>query len=477
MAGAEDDRGTADRAPSDLGAASGHASPDRDAAAELAARDTRPDPFFDPERDMPVRVGKRFEILARLGGGGMGEVFKARDRELDEVVALKILSRELDGDPQQLERLRREVKLARRISSPRVCRIHDIVELPDGSRAVTMQLVPGRTLLRHLKDGAGRDWMRTAKWAADIAEGLGAAHALGIVHRDLKPENVMIDGEDRAVILDFGVAYQRETDERLTAAGIILGTLLYMAPEQLSAAPLDGRADLYALGLVMAEALTGTVPFAGARYEEMLKNRVITPQPYLLRSHRPQVPAALDRMVNDLLAADREKRPGSAFYVMSELRALISGDEPSVMVPVGPTTAPISSRDVVATSTVGGARLGPVIGAVSALAVLLVGGVVWLSEPGPARAPVSTAPRASITGPGAATPEAVLLQAARDREAARATGLSDVTRAGTSTRVEDVAPLHPRPTASAMPEPPLSPPPLRATPRPRRSALPETEDL
>ncbi len=410
--------------------------------------DTSPDPFFDPARDMPVRVGGRFEILGRLGGGGMGEVFKARDRELDEVVALKILSHELDGQPAQLERLRREVKLARRISSPRVCRIHDIVELPDGRRAVTMQLVHGRTLLRLLREGAGRDWTRTARWAADIAEGLGAAHALDIVHRDLKPENVMIDGDDRAVILDFGVAFQRgkDADERLTAAGIILGTLLYMAPEQLTAAPLDGRADLYALGLVIAEAITGEVPYAGGRYEEMLKNRVISPVPYRLSAEAPGVPAGLDRTVHDLLLADREQRPSSAFYVMSELRALVSGDEPSVMVPAARTSA-IRSADVLATAQAapGQVRLGPVIGAVSVLAGLLVGGAIWLGDPSPEPVRTMVAPRA--------------------------------TPAPTASAVATTSTATPQPSAAPATLPPT--PRETPTPRPtaRPSALPEAESL
>ena len=270
-----------------------------------------PDPFCDASRAAPPAFGNRFEYRGKLGAGGMGQVYKVRDRELDEIVALKLLSEDDAGGPQAFERMRREVKLARRISSPRVCRIHDIVELADGSRGVSMALIHGKTMGRIIRHGAGRDWKRTARWCADVAEGLAAAHALGIVHRDLKPDNVMIGEDDRAIVLDFGIAYYRgkEGDEKLTAAGIILGTVMYMAPEQLTNAPLDARCDLYALGLVIAEALTGEVPFAGRNYEQTLKRRVISAQPYKLSKHLPDAPDRLERLLEVLLESDRDKRP------------------------------------------------------------------------------------------------------------------------------------------------------------------------
>lgn len=303
-----------------------------------------------------TRLGERFEILGRLGA----QRFRARDRELGEVVALRLTSPALDADPLRLERLRREVKRARCITSPHVCRIHELVELAGGDRGVTAQLLEGRTLAGLIADGAGRDWMQTVRWAADVAEGLGAAHALGIVHRDLTPESVMVvsptaldPGERRAVILDFGVAFHDTTLPHALGPRPVVGTPLYMAPEQLTAGELDGRADLYALGLVIAELLTREVPLSGLTYQELLDRRVSSPARYSLAARAPQVPEALDRIVGDLLAAEPAQRPSSAFYVASELRALLSADTASP--PAWPASSgPVAVAAVAAVAPVAG---------------------------------------------------------------------------------------------------------------------------
>ena len=170
----------------------------------------------------------------------MGEVFKARDVELDEIVALKILTPQFGEDQSRLDRLKQEVRLARKISSPGVCRIHDLVELPNQMRGIAMEFIEGQTLGALVNQGLTIDYLRFAKWGADIAEGLAAAHKISVIHRDLKPENIMITTDDRAMILDFGVARNHEPaakGERLTQEGTILGTIPYMAPEQLSNAP------------------------------------------------------------------------------------------------------------------------------------------------------------------------------------------------------------------------------------------------
>lgn len=415
-----------------------------------------------------MRVGKRFEILGRLGGGGMGQVYKARDRELDELIALKVLTDELDGDIAQLERLKREVRVARRIASPHVCRIHDMVEFADGRKGIAMQLIEGKTLFKRLREGAGGDWKKVALWASQIATGLGAAHALGIVHRDLKPENVMIDAQEQAVILDFGVAFQTEkkgapVEERLTADGIILGTLLYMAPEQLTAAPLDGRADLYALGLLIAEALSGNVPFSGRSYEEILRERVIQPRPYRLRDHVPTAPPALDAVVGKLLAFKREDRPDSAFELADKLREIAVGEVYDV--PAGPDTAPASDAML---PPAAGPRLGPALGIVGAIVGAVVAAALMLngSGPSPAAQPlplVQPARPATSATPTSAAPTSPPGAAAHGASATPEVSPSDGTRTTTA--------------GSPAVRPPPSVPAPAPSATPRRMALPEPEEL
>jgi serine/threonine-protein kinase len=169
------------------------------------------------------------------------------------------------------------------------------------------------------------DYARFASWASDVADGLAAAHALSIVHRDLKPDNVMIGGDDRAVILDFGVATSigvRSGADKLTREGVILGTLPYMAPEQLTGAPLDGRADLYALGLILAELVTGEVPGSADTYHGVLDRRVIKPRMFKLKEIDPGAPESFAHLVDSLLAPARDDRPASAAEVALIFRAI-----------------------------------------------------------------------------------------------------------------------------------------------------------
>lgn len=288
----------------------------------LPGNDSVEDPFYDASRDLP-EVGARFEILSRIGEGGMGEVFKARDRELDEFVALKVLTPQFGEDQSRLDRLKQEVKLARKISSNGVCRIHDLVELPNKVRGITMEFIEGKTLGQMIDEGLSVDYLRFAKWGADVAEGLAAAHKLSIIHRDLKPDNIMITKDDRAMILDFGVARHHEASEenqRLTREGMILGTVPYMAPEQLSNAPLDPRSDLYSLGLILAELVTGDIPAYGSSYHETLTKRVVEPEIYQLEHHDPGAPEDFVAAVDHLLRTTVDERPFSAMMVADHLR-------------------------------------------------------------------------------------------------------------------------------------------------------------
>ena len=320
-----------------------------------------------------------------------------------------------------LDRLRREVRLARRIASDHVCRIFDIVDVGDGARGLTMAVVDGTTLSELIKSGLPLDYGRFAKWGAQIASGLAAAHQLEIVHRDLKPENVMIRIEDdRAVILDFGIArLQSDSDEqdpRLTQRGIIMGTPMYMSPEQLGNGSLDGRSDLYALGLILAELITGRVPRSGRNYNELLKRRAFEPEAYDLRGVDPNVPDGLAEVINHLLASAADERPASAEAVIEPLRqqapdeswsriskpAILAeraaGDTPGRTIPSVAEQRLLSEPDVANTST------GTLIALLIAALALVIVGIV-LSWPDPA-ADGSSAPKngrsqhGSARGPG-----------------------------------------------------------------------------
>ena len=208
-------------------------------------------------------VAGRWEVLARLGSGGMGVVYQVRDRELDEVVALKVLRGEMARSEEMARRFLSEIKLARRVRHPNVCGIHEYGQ--DGAlRFIVMEYVEGVDLKRVLSGGAvphGEAFVV----GAQIAAALQAIHKAGIVHRDLKPANVMLDAQGHVRLMDFGIAKQfgQDSGEGLTATGHIVGTPEYMSPEQAQGHRVDFRSDIYALGIVFFELLTGKLPFVG----------------------------------------------------------------------------------------------------------------------------------------------------------------------------------------------------------------------
>lgn len=362
-------------------------------AAIRAATDIPPpsvtpkDEFFDVERDGGGISNPRFEVLGRLGSGGMGEVYRVRDHELNEIVALKKIPAHTAGEMQSLERLKREVRLARRIASDHVCRIFDLVDLGHGSRGLTMALIDGVTLSELMKAGLKVDYMRFARWAADIADGLAAAHAVDIIHRDLKPENVMIDSKDRAVILDFGIARSQaettEVDGKLTQAGIIMGTPLYMSPEQLMNRDLDGRSDLYSLGLLLGELICGEVPMYGENYGDIVDRRVVRGQsePYRVADVDPGVPKALGGLIDRLLAPGAEDRPGDAIAVRDELR-VVAGIAPAPSLPPEPIPIPpaVDSTTPTPTPVPKPASQSKWYGMIAVLVVLIVILGIWVAR-------------------------------------------------------------------------------------------------
>jgi tetratricopeptide (TPR) repeat protein len=232
-------------------------------------------------------VADRFRIVRLLGMGGMGVVYHAHDIELDVDVALKLLRPELASRPDAFERFRQELLLARQVSSPHVVRIHDLVRHGE-VWLISMDYVPGQSLERLLDTKgslAPEDAIRVVR---QLAQGLAAAHQRGVVHRDLKPANVLIGEDGEARITDFGVA-RSAGSTGITVSGVIIGTPEYLSPEQARAETVDGRSDLYALGLLFFEMLTGTLPFRGGTPAEMLAQRIVRdpPTPDTIRGDLP----------------------------------------------------------------------------------------------------------------------------------------------------------------------------------------------
>ena len=225
-------------------------------------------------------IAGRFEVLGLIGVGGMGSVYRARDVTLDEMVALKVIAREIAREPGMLERFRREVKLARRVTHPNVARCFDIGQDGD-DRFFTMELVDGESLGARLAREQRLTPQATIAIALEVCAGLGAAHRAGVVHRDLKPDNVLLAKDGRVVLTDFGIASARlPNDGASRTIGIIVGTPEYMAPEQVEGArDLDGRADIYSLGAMMFELVTGTAAWTGPTSLAIVAARLVVSPP------------------------------------------------------------------------------------------------------------------------------------------------------------------------------------------------------
>jgi eukaryotic-like serine/threonine-protein kinase len=395
----------------------------------------------------------RYEVIAPLGRGGMGMVFRAHDRVLDETVAIKVLRPDIAQDPRMADRFRSEIKLARKVRHRNVCAIHDYGE-DQGLLFISMEMVEGVDLKRRLRDGGALRPEQAFDVSIQMAEALQAVHEAGIVHRDLKTPNIMIDAAGVARLMDFGVA-KRLGDGTMTTTGHVVGTPEYMSPEQAQGHAVDGRSDVYALGVVVYEVFTGEVPFRGdTPISTILKH--INDAPPL---DKAALPKAVRAVLRRALAKDPAARYPTAREMGDALRAARSPrededtlDTAAPTLPRVPQARPGAPRN--------GRRSRAWLLAGAGLAAALGVGVLYAPRPRAVEVPPAT-----TTAPSA--PSSTLAPASPPSEAARNVAPTATPRPRGTPPPRVAAPASAR--ASAVPPPPTT---LAAEPAPAPSRPP-----
>jgi serine/threonine-protein kinase len=274
------------------------------------------------ELDSGTVFAGRYQVIEELGRGGMGHVYRVLDKKLGEEVALKVIKPEVASDEKTIQRFRNELKTARKIGHPNVTRMYDLGE-DEGTHYITMEYVRGEDLKSFIRRSGRLTVDKAITIAGQVCEGLAEAHRQGVVHRDLKPQNVMIDRDGNARIMDFGIA-RLLTGKGITGAGTFIGTPEYMSPEQVEGRDIDQRSDIYSLGIVLYEMLTGRRPFEGATALDVaVKQKSETPPDP--KQFNPQISDELDRVILRCLGKKRESRYQSALELISDLKAVKKG--------------------------------------------------------------------------------------------------------------------------------------------------------
>ena len=332
---------------------------------------TRTETLETPKETLTVgsTFTERYQIIEKLGEGGMGMVYKALDKEIKENIALKVLNPEIAADVQTIDRFRNELKFARKISHENVCRMYDFNK-EEKTYFISMEYVSGEDLRTTMRRVGPLSTGKTIFIAKQICEGLAVAHQLGVIHRDLKPQNIMIDREGNVRIMDFGIARSVKAED-LTRTGVMIGTPNYMSPEQAAAEKVDYRTDIYSIGAILFEMVTGHVPFKGdTPLSVALKHK--TEPPPDPREFNNQISKELSAVILKCLRKNRDKRFQNAKELLTELSNIESGIPTTERIlPKGKTTLKTLKKLF---------RPLPALGILLVIAVIIVGGYFYINR-------------------------------------------------------------------------------------------------
>jgi serine/threonine-protein kinase len=335
-------------------------------------------------------LNNRYYVEDKIGEGGFGTVWRARQTQMDRVVALKVLHPRMAKDQQVVGRFKREAQASSHLRAPHTVQVYDFDQTPEGFMFLAMEMLSGRSLHSTLQNEGPLAPMRMVKIMDGISESLGEAHQNGIVHRDIKPENIYLEPQptpDFVKVLDFGIAKIVSGDgmkgPQLTAAGQTLGTLEYMSPEQLMGQQLDGRSDIYALGIMSYELLTGRLPFDAKTPTEMITGHLKTiPAPP--SKFKPDIPAELDAIILRCLEKNRDKRWANTAELRAALAPLMGERSGPIALPPQQAAKFEERSNTAKVDLPGGSKLPLVLLVVGVVVALLVGvaAVVYLSKHG-----------------------------------------------------------------------------------------------